>query len=132
MNGYSKLIDVAGVEHPLYFGRQAAEEFGLRTEKYLSDNGFKIAVDMVFAGMANHMTKNELPVLSYTEVYDMVEKLEEEGKFQEQYKTIAEVFWDSKHGRDYHQRLEEVKKKVEQEIEEMNEKLKANPNTGKD
>lgn len=112
-------IQVGGVKHSLYFGRQAVEEFARRMEKYLSDNGFKIAVDMVYAGITNYNTKNDIPVPTFPEVYDLVEKLADEKDYNEQYETVAKCFWESKYGSDYSRKIEELKKKVEQEIQEM-------------
>lgn len=139
MNGYTKLIDVEGVEHTLYFGRQAVEEFGRRTEKYMTDNGFKIAVDMVYSGIANYMTKLDMPVMKYDQVYEMLEKLSDlqEGTeavphYDKQYEDITQCFWESKYGSEYAEKLEEIKKKVEQEIQTLQEQLKHTENTGKD
>lgn len=129
MNGHCKFIDAEGVEHTLYFGMQAVEEFAKRVEKYLTENAFKITADMVFAGIANHMTKNDIVPLSYTEVYEILEKLLESDKasYEKQAKEIADAFWESKYGSEYSEVLNEVKKKVQKEIQSL---LKGQTSTG--
>lgn len=131
MNGFSKITSVEGVEHTLYFGMQAVEEFAMRTERYLSGNSFKIAVDMIFAGIANQMTKLDMAPLPYGEVYSMIEALVDADKeaYNKQYEAIENAFWESKHGKDYADRLKEIKKKVDQEIELM---MRPPENTGTD
>lgn len=122
MNGYAEIkIGKEGeqVVHPLYFGRQAVEEFGRRLANHLSDNSFKIAVDMIFAGIAGYNTKIDVPPIPYPEVYDMVETFHEQEDFAVQYDAISKAFWESKYGRDYQEKLAELKKKVETEIEEL-------------
>lgn len=131
MNGYCTL-KVEGVEYTLYFGRQAVEEFGRRTEKYLTDNSFKIAVDMVFAGIANNSTKQELPVIPYAEVYELMEKLADTDKenYQTQFTEISNCFWESKYGAEYAKHLKDLKKKIEMEVEEMMQNPKLTKSTG--
>lgn len=133
MNGYCKLT-VKGVEYVLYFGRQAVEEFGRRTEKHLTDNSFKIAVDMVFAGIANNMTKQDLPPVPYSEVYEMMEQLADTDKenYEKQFGEISDCFWGSKYGSEYGQHLSELKKKLEMEVALMTNQFKATTSTGTD
>lgn len=127
MNGYATIkVNVEGgepIEHTLYFGRQAVEEFGTRFAKHMTANSFKVAVDMVYAGLANQSTKLDLPPIPYLEVYDMMERFSDQPDYEEQYAEVSRIFWESKHGRDYNQKLEEVKKKVTKEIEDL--KVKA-------
>lgn len=132
MNGYYDFKDAEGVVHSLYFGRQAAEEFARRVEKHLTDNTFKINVDIVYSGMANNMTRLDMPMINYSDVYDMLEKLldEDPDLFAKQMAEIEKVFWESKYGREYEAKLEEVKKKAEQEIAKMEEQLRVKPNIG--
>lgn len=130
-NGYID-IKIGAETYGLFFGRQSVEEFARRTEKYLSDNSFKIATDMVFSGMANYATKHELPVLPYEQVYDLMEEFSDQEDYNAQYAKVAETFWESKYGSDYREKLEELKKKVETEIEDLKEKAAQPPNTGTD
>lgn len=131
-NGFVELT-LKGVTHPLYFGRQAVEEFSRRTEKYLTDNGFKISVDMVFAGMANYSTKNDIPVVPYTKVYELLEDASDDPKaFAQQMEVVDKVFWESRYGSEYGEKLKEVKKKVEEEILQMEKELSQPTSTGQD
>lgn len=126
MVGYSKFKDSKEIVHDLYFGMQAVEEFALRLSKYVSGNPFKISVDMVYSGIANFMTKNDVPPMSYTEVYEMMEEAHEadpEG-FTKQMQAIEKEFWESKYGVKYLEKLSELKKKVEQEIADLNKVLR--------
>lgn len=126
-NGYSEIrINVEGEEpiiHTLYFGRQAVEEFGTRMVSYTTANTFKLAADMIYAGMANHATKIDTPPLPYHKVYEIVEQLFDQEDFEEQNKAMQEVFWESKYGKEYSEKLKEFKKKAEKELAQMNKKL---------
>ena len=124
------IIRVKGVEYPLYFGRQAIEESARRSEISITGNSVKFFADTVYAGMANHATKLDVPPLPYSEVYDIVEEFYEEEDSAEQFEAIDTCFKESKYGRDFIEKIEELKKKWEAETEAM--KNKAQTNTGED
>ena len=110
------VITIGGIDYPLYFGRLAVEEFAKRTEQHLSPNGFKIATDMVYAGMINFQSRNNLPLSPYSEVYDLMEAFSDEENWEENFRQIDEAFFDSKYGSQYKDKIEELKKKLETEI----------------
>lgn len=118
------VITIGGVPHPLYFGRLAVEEFARRTEENISGNGFKIATDMVYAGIINFQSRENLPMTSYKEVYDLMEEFSDQEDFQEQYLKVDEVFFQSKYGLQYKNKIEELKKKILEETEKIREELK--------
>lgn len=115
-------IRIGGVEYPLYFGMQAAEEVGRRTEQYLTQNSFKIFVDIVYAGMSNHFTKLDVPPLSYKDVYELVEEFVNEDDSSEQQDAIARAFNESKYGSELLQKYEDIKKKLEKATAEVKKK----------
>lgn len=114
-NGYVD-IQVGAAKFSLFFGRQSVEEFARRTERYMSDNSFKICTDMVYSGMANFSTKHDLPVLGYEEVYDLMETFADQDDYSEQFEKVTRTFWESKYGSDYSEKLAALKKKVEEEL----------------
>lgn len=123
MNGYAQ-ITVSNKEggqevRHLYFGRQAVEEFGRRIAATFSDNSFKIATDMVFAGLVGYNTKMDIPPPLYTEVYEMMEEFTEQEDYEKQYEGVQKAFWESKYGREYQTKLADFKKKAEEELERM-------------
>lgn len=117
------VIIVGDVPHPLFFGRLAVEEFAKRTEDNLSANGFKIATDMVYAGIINFQSRENLPMSSYREVYDLMEEFSDQKDFQEQYLKVDETFFQSKYGSQYKERIEELKKKIVEETEKMKNEM---------
>ena len=129
MVGYNTLSfkDKEGVvkEHTLYFGMQSVEEFSSRLSRYVTDNPFKLAVDLVYAGVANFRTKNDFPPIPYTEIYNFMEEFfdQDEEEFNKQVSEAQNAFWESKYGVQYREKINELKKKVEMEILEMEKKV---------
>ena len=122
MDGYGKIIvEVEGErkEFILYFARQAIEEFARRLAAHLTDNSFKLLTDMVYAGLANYHTKMDLPHMPYHEVYALMEDFAEQEDYEKQYVDIQEAFWSSKHGQKYQATIADLKKKAEQELQEL-------------
>lgn len=134
MDGYGKIIvEVEGErkEFILYFARQAVEEFARRLAAHLTDNSFKLLTDMVYAGLANYHTKMDLPHMPYHEVYALMEDFAEQEDYEKQYVDIQEAFWSSKHGQKYQATIADLKKKAEQELQELKKPQETKKPTGK-
>lgn len=117
------VLTIGGIDYPLYFGRLAVEEFAKRTEQDLTPNGFKIATDMVYAGIINFQNRNNLPTSPYSEVYDLMELFTDDPDWEEKFRKVDETFFDSKYGSQYKQKIEELKKKLEEEMVKTKEEL---------
>lgn len=112
-------IKIGGVTYPLLFGRQAAEEMGRRTSDSFSPNGFKLFCDLVYSGMCNHATANDYPFPRYQEVYDKVELFYNESDAKEQQELIWDIFYKSKWGAEYLEKIQEAEKKSQMMMEEL-------------
>lgn len=111
------VMKIGDMVYPLFFGRMAVEEFAKRTETTLSDNAFKLAADLIYAGFMNFQTRQNLPMSTYEEVYDLVEEFFDQEDAQKQFEDIDVCFFQSKYGSKYKERIEELKKKIEAETE---------------
>lgn len=123
-------IKVAGVVHPLYFGRLAQEEISRRTDANILGNSVKVLTDMVYAGRVNYANRHELPFPSYTEISDLVEDWTDEEDYSEQVEAVDKCFRESKYGRKLVEGWEELKKKMESLVEEQEKILAASTSTG--
>lgn len=133
MDGYGKIIvEVKGErkEFILYFARQAVEEFARRLAAHLTDNSFKLLTDMVYAGLANYHTKMDMPHMPYHEVYALMEDFAEQEDYEKQYVDIQEAFWSSKHGQKYQATIADLKKKAEQELQDLKKPQETKKPTG--
>ena len=113
------VMKIGDMVYPLFFGRMAVEEFAKRTETTLSDNAVKLATDLIYAGFVNFQTRQNLPMSSYEEVYDLAEEFFDQPDAKEQFERIDECFFQSKYGSKYKERIEDLKKKIEEETEKL-------------
>lgn len=126
-NGTCK-ITVKGVEYPLYFGRMAIEEIARRTEISISPNHYKLFLDMVYGAMCNHTLTLDVPVPFPTigEVNAIVEDFYDEEDSKEQQETVDKCFRECKWGKEYINKVDDLKKKWEKDVK----RNKTQANTG--
>lgn len=106
------VVNVKGVEYPLYFNLPACEEFTKRLDRSIVDNEFQTIADMIYSGLFGFAVSVDKPAPVWAEVYELVTELHDEEDFVAQVEHINEVFSNSKEGARVLGQVEEVKKKI--------------------
>lgn len=117
MNGICELR-VDGKVYPLKFGMLAIEELEKRVITNHVSSNIKGAVDLIYAGMMNYAIVKEKKVPSYEEVYNLLEA-NTSPDFEAQIQAAWECFNESKYGSDWIKKMETLKKKVSELLNEQ-------------
>lgn len=118
MNGLAS-INVGGKIYPLLFGVAATQEIAKIVEKDYSDNEFTNIHAIIHGGMINHAIKARETLPSWTDTYEVAEAFYAEKDFIEQFNAVNKIFAESRWGSDYLNKLEDLKKKVDKQTEEV-------------
>ena len=120
MNGLTE-IKVGGETFPLLFGVKATKYITEALSENFFEDDFEINKALVFGGMMNYYSYigKPLPHDFPQQVYMLVEAWLQEADAKEQSEHISKVFAESKFGSKLMENLEEAKKKVMKELEEM-------------
>lgn len=110
-NGMAE-ITVGGVKYPLLFGRASVQEMSDRCLIDMTGNSVVLLANLVYSGRMNYNKSESQPIVSYKEIWNLVEEFADEPDAQEQEKLLWEIFETSKHGSKWVTELAEIKKKM--------------------
>lgn len=114
MNGVVDL-KAGGETYRLRFGYVACMEFEKLIFKNATQNSAKIFTDLIFSGLMCEAVRNEQPIPEYGAAYDLLEILTSEEDYSEQTLKVWNTYHESKWGKEFQARLNELtKKKVEE------------------
>lgn len=100
--------------HKLRYGMIGCMEFESRSFNTPALNNGKVLTDLIYAGIYGEAARVEKPVPTYPDVVDLVDALSEEETYSEQIGAIWETYHNSKWGKEFQKKIDELTKKKEQ------------------
>lgn len=120
-NGMAE-ITVAGVKYPLLFARLAVQEMTTRSLTNPSGNPVLLLINLIHSGLLNHAVFTDSVHPLYPETYLLVDMFAEEEDAKEQEQKLWNIFESSRWGADWVAKLEEAKKKMDKQTENLKAK----------
>jgi len=123
-NGVYEITNSKGKVTQITLGYNAAMEFEKRYFAHIlakdSPNQAVMLTDLVYSGMYCNSMKNGLKIKPYSAAYELIEDIAELDTFPTISAEIWATYYESKWGQDFENRLNEAKKKMLVELENLN------------